>query len=133
MRFLGLFILVLIFESLPITGHAEIYHYIDKDGVEHYSNQPPPEGATIIGKKKEIEYDEEFDRVQQQKNQEATDEYIEQNKTVEPTHPPTTNSQPAPTQSETNIYIIEDDDDDVIPYRRHQPREHPLRKPGLRP
>jgi hypothetical protein len=133
MRFIGLLIFILIIGSLPAAGHTEIYHYIDKDGVERYSNQPPPEGATIIGKEKELEYDEEFDRSQQQKNQEAADEYIEQNKRAEPADPPATTSQSEQTKSETNIYIIEDDDDDVIRYRRHRPRERPVREPRLRP
>ena len=89
--------------------------------------------ATIIGKDKELEYDEAFDRSQQQKNQEAADEYIEQNKRAEPANPPAATSQSEQTKSETNIYIIEDDDDDVNRYRRHRPRERPVKEPRLRP
>ena len=33
----------------PVAGMAEVYKWVDEDGVTHYSQQPPPEGeATVI-------------------------------------------------------------------------------------
>ena len=74
MRAYRIIILLLIFCLAPLSGYAQVYHYIDKDGVERYSNQPPPEGAKIIGESKEIEYDKAADSAQQERNREAAAE-----------------------------------------------------------
>jgi hypothetical protein len=66
-----LMILMLILCLVPVGGFAQVYHYIDENGVERYSNKPPPEGATIIDKEKEIEYDKAADQAQQERNQKA--------------------------------------------------------------
>jgi len=31
------------------TGSAQVYKWLDADGVTHYSNQPPPAGAKEVG------------------------------------------------------------------------------------
>ena len=105
---------------IPVSGYAEVYHYIDVDGVERYSNTPPPEGATIIGKEKEIEYDEAADRTQQEQNQEAAADYIEQNTPSESTSPQPSSTTTPSTENKTNIYINSDDDTN---YHR-RPRRH---------
>lgn len=33
---------------IPVAGAAEVYKWIDEDGVTHYSQQPPPEGAETV-------------------------------------------------------------------------------------
>lgn len=106
---------------VPVGGYAEVYHYIDVDGVERYSSTPPPEGATIVGTEKEIEYDEAADRTQQEQNQEATADYIEQNTPSESTSPQPSSTTTPSTENNTNIYINSDDDD--INYHR-KPRRH---------
>ena len=72
----GLMVLlpVLLLCLVPVSGYAQVYHYIDKDGVERYSNQPPPEGAKIIGETKEVKYDKAADSAQQERNREAAAE-----------------------------------------------------------
>lgn len=32
----------------PIAGMAEVYKWVDEDGVTHYSQQPPPEGTPTV-------------------------------------------------------------------------------------
>ena len=59
---------------MPVSGYAQVYHYIDKDGVERYSNQSPPEGAKIIGETKEVEYDKAAGSAQDERNQKAAAE-----------------------------------------------------------
>ena len=74
MRIYIFIILLLSFCLVPVSGYAQVYHYIDKDGVERYSNQPPPEGAKIIGETKEVKYDKAADNAQQERNREAAAE-----------------------------------------------------------
>jgi len=59
---------------VPVSGYAQVYQYIDKDGVERYSNQPPPKGAKIIGETQEVQYDKAADSAQDARNREAAAE-----------------------------------------------------------
>lgn len=43
-----LWILILISGMGPDLEAAEIYQWIDKDGVQHFTNGPPPPGAQIV-------------------------------------------------------------------------------------
>jgi hypothetical protein len=41
--------IVALLSMLPAIGVAEVYKWVDEDGVTHYSQQPPPQGsATMI-------------------------------------------------------------------------------------
>jgi hypothetical protein len=44
------------------AAEADIYRWKDAKGVMHFSNQPPPDGATLIEKIEETPYDAEADR-----------------------------------------------------------------------
>lgn len=33
---------------VPLAGMAEVYKWVDDDGVTHYSQQPPPEGTPTV-------------------------------------------------------------------------------------
>lgn len=116
-------ILVSMLLFTPVLMCAEIYHYIDVDGVERYSNIPPPPGAAIIDTDKEIKYDEGSDRAQQEKNSKAAADYIEENTPPEVIGGQKSSSQPPSSQGNTNVYIYEDDDE-VDHHRRRQRREH---------
>ena len=48
--------------SMPAATSADIYRWKDANGVMHFSNQPPPEGVTLIEKIEETPYDAEADR-----------------------------------------------------------------------
>jgi len=67
-------ILFLILGLLPVSGYAQVYRYIDENGVERFSNQPPPAGAKIIEETKEIEYDKAAGAAQDQRNRDAAAE-----------------------------------------------------------
>jgi len=58
-------IFCLIFCLIPIGASAKVYRYIDKDGVERFSNEPPPAGAKIIDEADEIKHDATADQAQQ--------------------------------------------------------------------
>ena len=74
MRIYTFIILLIIVCLVPVSGYAQVYHYIDKDGVERYSNEPPPAGVKIIGEAKEIQYDKAADSAQQERNRKAAAE-----------------------------------------------------------
>jgi hypothetical protein len=48
---------------MPAAATADIYRWKDPEGVMHFSNQPPPAGATVIEKIEESPYDAEADRL----------------------------------------------------------------------
>ena len=42
--------------------YADIYRWTDENGVIHFANYAPPDGATIMMKTEELPYDEAADR-----------------------------------------------------------------------
>ena len=48
--------------SIPAATSADIYRWKDANGVMHFSNQPPPEGVTVIEKIEETPFDADADR-----------------------------------------------------------------------
>jgi hypothetical protein len=48
--------------SLPSPSAATVYFWVDEDGVKHFSNTPPPEGAEVLFRQTEIPYDREADQ-----------------------------------------------------------------------
>jgi hypothetical protein len=118
-------ILFLIFCLVPVSGYAEVYHYIDKDGVERYSNQPPPEGAKIIGEKKEIKYDKAADDAQAERNREAAAADADQ-PTPQPAVKPAQSSQGS--AGETVIYSGDGTAGEKEYSRRKHHRKKEIRK-----
>jgi len=47
---------------LPAPAAATVYFWVDEDGVKHFSNTPPPEGAEVLFRQAEIPYDREADQ-----------------------------------------------------------------------
>jgi hypothetical protein len=77
MKKISLIIILLLFIfRLPVMS-GQVYQWIDENGVKHFTNEPPPEGATIIDKDKEIQYDEAKDR-QRMKQDEQSFKELEQ-------------------------------------------------------
>jgi TolA-binding protein len=58
-----------VFVAMTASTAAEIYQWIDADGVRHYANTPPPEDAQIVNRFAE----EQFDPQEEQKIREAED------------------------------------------------------------
>ena len=73
-------ILLAIFIIIPGLSnlHAEIYHWIDENGVRHYGNEPPPENRNITVLFEEYHYDDSSDKERTQSDQEALKKLIEE-------------------------------------------------------
>ena len=72
--------LVTIFLIMPGLSNlqAEIYHWIDENGVRHYGNEPPPENRNITVLFEEYHYDESSDKERTQSDQEVLKKLIEE-------------------------------------------------------
>lgn len=44
-----------------VSAQADMYYWVDVNGVKHYSNEPPPEGARILEKTPETPYNAQAD------------------------------------------------------------------------
>jgi Skp family chaperone for outer membrane proteins len=62
MRRLFLFVVSVLLCSLYTTVYADIYTWIDKNGVKHFTNFAPPANAEVIMKTEELPYDEQADQ-----------------------------------------------------------------------
>jgi len=71
---LGILFTLLI--SSPVG--AQVYKWVDENGVTRYSNSPPPEGVENYETESEIEYDEDADRARTQDDKQAVEAYSEQ-------------------------------------------------------
>lgn len=111
---------------IPVGGFAKVYRYIDKDGVERFSNRPPPDGATIIDTEKEIEYDEAADQAQQERSRKAAKDFANQPPKQTPTAPPTQ------VKDDTVIYKRSGGGHYRYRPRKEQiPKKQPVRKPPV--
>ena len=93
--------------SFPGLLRADIYTWVDKNGVKHFSNEPPPEGVKVINKSREIPVDEAKDREREEKDSQAMNELEQQlskenaeSKTVE---------KPTPNDDDQTSKIVEVD------------------------
>ena len=75
---------------LPVSAPAKVYRYIDANGVERFSDEPPPAGAKIISESGEIEHKAAADQAQQERNQKAAEAIANQ-----PPPPPPPKAAPA--------------------------------------
>ena len=55
-------IVCLVVLALPVAACADIYRWVDANGVMHFSNEPPPAGARVVEKTEETPYDAAADR-----------------------------------------------------------------------
>ena len=71
---------ILVFSTLLvfvfwITGAgAQMYHWIDENGVKRFSNEPPPEGAQVIEQSDELRHDSRQDRNREGEDQQTLNE-----------------------------------------------------------
>jgi hypothetical protein len=76
---LAVIITALLFIAPGLSNlHAEIYHWIDENGVRHYGNEPPPENRNITVLFEEYHYDETSDDERTQSDQEILKALIEE-------------------------------------------------------
>jgi len=118
---------------------GQIYEWIDKNGVKHFTNEPPPPGAKIVNKAKAIPYNKAADQKNMQEQQEALEQDLKQQEpqTDQPQQQEPQTDQPAGSQPESPVVqtdASESDDtaDGVIVYPyvrdREQVRHYERRK-----
>jgi hypothetical protein len=115
-------ILVVILCLVPVSGYAKVYRYIDKEGVERYSNQLPPEGAKIIEETKEVKYDKAADSAQQEINRREGAAAQ-----PPPATPPVSASPPVPAEKGADVSIEPGGDSDVKE-KKYSRRKHRRKK-----
>lgn len=70
-------IAVLVLLILAPGAGAQIYYWIDENGIKHFSSEPPPAGVPVIEKSEQIPYDkQEADKYRRE--QEKTWERLQQ-------------------------------------------------------
>ena len=57
---------------------GQIYQWIDKNGVRHFTNVPPPAGVKIVNEQEAIPYDEAADQKRMREDQAIHDQLMEQ-------------------------------------------------------
>jgi hypothetical protein len=65
------------FVSAVSAVQAEMYHWIDENGVKHYSNEAPPVGSGAYRSQKEIKYDAAKDRARTADDDRAVKKFVE--------------------------------------------------------
>lgn len=71
-------ILVSVFCLWSSLEAGQIYQWIDKNGVRHFTNEPPPPGAKIVTEQAAIPYNEAADQKRMQEDQEIQNRVLEQ-------------------------------------------------------
>ena len=116
-------ILVSLFCLWTTIEADQIYEWIDKNGVRHFTNEPPPPGAKIVGEQTEIQHDEAADQKRTQEDQEALEQDLNQQKSRTGQQQESQQETPA-VQSDNSDYDSDSDDtaEGVIvnPYLRNR-------------
>lgn len=85
MKILSILLGLIIFYCLPGAVGADIYSWVDADGVRHFSNHAPPDGAKRVDMIEEIPYErpsaEEISEMRREEMLEEAREEIEEMKT----------------------------------------------------
>ena len=58
----------------------QVYTWIDEHGVKHFTNDPPPEGATVVEKIEELPYDEAEDQKRMERDEQYFNELKQKNR-----------------------------------------------------
>lgn len=119
-------ILVLVFCLSTSLEADQIYQWIGKDGVMHFTNEPPPPGAKVINEQEAIPYDEAADQKNMQENEEILNQDLEQqqSQTGEQATSQQAASQQATPQVQTDSSGSDNADEGVLvdPYVRNRDR-----------
>jgi len=78
MKRLILLILVPVFCLSTSAEAGQIYQWLDKNGVRHFTNEPPPPGAKVVNAQTAIPYNEAADQKRTQEDQEALEQDLNQ-------------------------------------------------------
>ena len=100
---------------------GQIYQWIDKNGVSHFTNEPPPPGAKIINEQKAIPYDEAADQKRTEEDQAVLNQDLNQQESQNQQQEESQQENPA---VESDYSDSADDSEGVIvdPYVRERER-----------
>ena len=118
--------LLFIFFCFPVMS-GQVYTWIDEHGVKHFTEDPPPEGATVVEKTKEIPYDEAKD----QKRMERDEQYFNELKQKSRENDKKI-AEGAPLEKEGPDTIIIQEEEDTWHQDRIEKRERIKHKPKNR-
>jgi hypothetical protein len=118
---------------------GQIYQWIDKNGVRHFTNEPPPPGARIVNEQQAIPYNEAADQKNMQEQQEVLEQDLKQQEPQndQSQQPESQTDQPAGSQQEYPVAQTDSSESDdtadgvvVDPYvrNREQVRHYERRK-----
>ena len=118
---------------------GQIYQWIDKNGVRHFTNEPPPPGAKIVNEQQAIPYNKAADQKNMQEQQEVLDQDLKQQEpqTDQSEQQESQTDQPAGSQQEYPVVQTDSSESDdtaegvvVNPYvrNREQVRRYERRK-----
>ena len=118
---------------------GQIYQWIDKNGVRHFTNEPPPLGAKIVNEQQAIPYNEAADQKNMQEQQEVLEQDLKQQEPQndQSQQPESQTDQPAGSQQESPVVQTDSSESDdtadgviVYPYvrNREQVRRNERRK-----
>ncbi len=65
--------MVTLMSALVLIGaaaEANLYYWVDENGVRHYSNEPPPENVNVLERMSEVPHSPEADRQRMEEYQE---------------------------------------------------------------
>ena len=111
----------------PQAALAEVYGWIDENGVKHYSNEPPPPGTTVVKKKTEIPYDAERDQERRERDEQDFNEMKQKNRENDKKI-----AEEAPLEKEGPDTIIIQEEGDTWHQDRIEKRERIKHKPKNR-
>jgi len=96
-------IIISVFCLWTFLEAGQIYEWIDKNGVKHFTNEPPPPGAKIVNEQKAIPYNESADQKNMQEQQRVLDQDLKQqeSQTDQPEQQESQTDQPAGSQPES--------------------------------
>ena len=101
---------------------GQIYQWIDKNGVRHFTNEPPPPGAKIINEQKAIPYDKAADQKRTEEDQAVLNQDLNQQESQNQQHQQESQQENPATESDYSDSA--DDSEGVIvdPYVRERDR-----------
>lgn len=114
MKKLSILAALLTFFFIPHLTFAEIYSWIDENGVKHFSNEPPPEGVKILNQTKEIKTDKAKDRQREESDKQYMQKLEQESREGDKVSQKTENTAPESDKPDTVIIQEADDDDDTF-------------------
>ena len=116
-------IIVLVFCLWTSLEAGQIYEWIDKNEVKHFTNEPPPPGAKVVNAQKAIPYDKAADQNRTQEDQAAQNQDLEQQESQTVQQAASQQETPG-VQADSSVSVSESNDDGegviVNPYVRNR-------------